>query len=155
MQIFEFSILAAQMRIIHLVLVISWSLAVSSVTTITRFYPVPEERLPNFSLKILVVESFSGWGRHLALQSSDFSSEAYLCLHYSQRGRTVIESKRRQSRLLPLAALDWKESNMRIAGDSWSPLCIFCCFHALLGCADPHHTFLWSSSFMTNYWRGA
>jgi len=119
------------------------------------FHPVPEERLPNFSLKILVVESFSGWGRHLALQSSDFSSEAYLCLHYSQRGRTVIESKRRQSRLLPLAALDWKESYMRIAGDSWTPLCIFCCFHALLGCVDPHYTFLWSSSFMTNYWRGA
>ena len=117
------------------------------------FHPVPEERLPNLSLKMLVVACFSSRDEDATLLFR-VQRRIFACI-VSQRGRTVIESKRRQSRLSPLAALDWKESNMRIAGDSWSPLCIFCCFHALLGCVDPNYTFLWSSSLMMNYWRGA
>ena len=78
--------------------------------------------------------------------------EAYLCLHYYSSHPERL-SERCQSRLSTLAALAWKESYMGIAGDSWTPLCIFfCCLQALLGRADPHHTFLWSSSFMENYW---
>ena len=93
---------------------------------------------------------FQRWGWHLAVQSSDSRGVSLPALLFFPPRTTIWTVP---SRLSTLAALDWKESYMGIAGDSWTPLCIFfCCLRALSGRADPHHTFLWSSSFMENYW---